>query len=61
MMDRAQAMARVAVDAVAYLLESLRGEVTAWIYDGDVSFILVMAGVAMVMMLMIVVPRRRHY
>jgi arginine repressor len=61
MVDRAQKLALGAVNLIATLLDSLRREAFAWIQGGDTTFIVLLVGVAMLLLVMVVVPTRRRY
>jgi hypothetical protein len=61
MNDLAQAAARRVVEFVAYLLDSLRGEINAWVQGGDTTLMVFLAVIALALLVMVVVPGRRRY
>lgn len=60
MLDRARELVRGAVYRVTGLLSAAWGAVLAWIHGDDTSFMVVMGGVAIVLLVLIVMPGRRR-
>jgi hypothetical protein len=61
MLDRAQDLARVAVEAILSLVSSLRHGFNAWITGGDITLMVILVGVAVVLLLAVLVPLGRRY
>jgi hypothetical protein len=61
MLDRAEHVASVAVDAALSLVSSLRHGFNAWITGGDISLMVILVGVAVVLLLAVLVPSGRRY